>query len=69
MNGEGPVRVPKDVLEGLEVVRRYARTEDPDVATVRYAAMELGSPARVVWIDGHRSEYGRGVLDGFEAED
>jgi hypothetical protein len=69
VNGERPVRVPGDVLEGLEVVRRYARTETPDVATVRYAAMELGQPALVVWIDGHRSEYGRGLLDGFEAED
>jgi hypothetical protein len=62
------VRVPKDVLEGLEVVRRYARTETPDVATARYAAMELGRPELVVWIDGHLSDYGRGLLDGFEAE-
>ncbi len=66
---EGPVRVPKDVLEGLEVVRRYARTETPDVATVRYAAIELGRPALAVWLGEHRSEYGRGLLDGFEAED
>jgi hypothetical protein len=69
VNGEGPVRVPKDVMEGLEVVRRYARTETPAVPTVRYAGMELGRPALVAWIDGHRSEYGRGLLDGFEAED
>ncbi len=62
------MRLPKDVLEGLEVVRRYARTETPDVATVRYAAIELGRPALAVWIDGHPSEYGRGLLDGFEAE-
>jgi len=51
-------------------VRRYARTETPAVATVRYVAMELSRPALVVWIDGHRSGYGgRGLLDGFEAED
>ena len=48
MNGEGPVRAPKDVLEGLEVVRRYAYTETPAVTTVRYAVMELGRPALVV---------------------
>ncbi len=65
---EGPMRVPGEVLEGLEVVRRYARTETPDVATVRYAAMELGRPTLVVWLAGHPSEYGRGPLDGFEAE-
>ncbi len=63
------MRVPKDVMEGLEVVRRYARTEAPDVATVRYAAIELGRPALAVWIRRHESEYGRGLLDGFEAED
>ena len=66
---EGPVRLPRDVLEGLEVVRRYARTETPDLATVRYAAVELKVPALAVWANRHRSEYGRGILDGFEAED
>ena len=65
----GPVRIPRDVLEGLEVVRRYARTETPDLATARYAGMELGRPALVVWIDKHEAEYGRGLLEGFEAED
>ena len=66
---EGPVRLPRDVLEGLEVVRRYARTETLDLATVRYASIELGRPALTLWVDGHPSEYGRGLLDGFEAED
>ena len=50
-------------------MRRYARRETPAVATVLYAGMDLGRPALVVWIDGHRSEYGRDLLDGFEAED
>ena len=35
MNEIEPVRVPKDVLEGLEAVRRYARTDVLDIATVR----------------------------------
>ena len=66
--GEGPVRVPRDVLEGLEVVRRYARTETPDLAIVRYAAIELGRPALAVWVNKHPGDYGRGLLDGFEAD-
>ncbi len=69
MNGEGPVRVPKDVLEGLEAVRLYARTEILDIPLLRYVAMEREKPALVVWIDKHAPEYGRGLLDGFEAEE
>ena len=68
MNGEVPVRIPKDVLEELEAVRLYTRTHTVDIPLLRYLAMEGGKPALVVWIDGHESEYGRGLLDGFEAE-
>ena len=69
MNGEGPVRIPRDVLEELETVRLYTRTDMLDIPLLRYVAMEREKPALVVWIDGHESEYGRGLLDGFQAED
>ncbi len=39
-----------------------------DIALLRYVAMEREKPALVVWLDGHPQEYGRGLLDGFEAE-
>ena len=68
MEERKPVRIPKDVLEELEAVRRYVRTEAPDIPTVRYVAMETGKPALVVWIDRHPAEYGRGLVDGFEEE-
>ena len=68
MEERRPVRVPKDVLEELEAVRRYVRTEAPDIPTLRYVAMETGKPALVVWIDRHPEEYGRGLVDGFEGE-
>ena len=68
MNGEGPVRMPREVLEELQAVRLYARREVLDIPLLRYLAMEREKPALVVWIDGHGSEYGRGLLDGFEAE-
>ena len=61
--------IPKDVLEELEAVRLYARTDMLDIPLLRYVAMEREKPALVVWIDKHESEYGRGLLDGFEAED
>ncbi len=66
---QGPVRLPKDVLEELESVRRYLRGEVLDIPTLRYVAMETGKPALVLWIDKHAQEYGRGLLDGFRAED
>ena len=48
MTEQGPVWLPKDVLEELEAVRRYTRAEVLDIPTLRYVAMETGKPALVV---------------------
>jgi hypothetical protein len=64
-----PVRNPKEVLEELESVRRYTRVEVLDIPTLRYLAMETEKPALVLWVDEHEQVYGRGLLDGFRAED
>jgi hypothetical protein len=69
MNAHGPVPIPKEVLEELESVRRYTRADVLDIPTLRYVAMETEKPALVSWIDRHEGEYGRGLLDGFRAED
>jgi hypothetical protein len=69
VSGHEPVRIPKAVLEELESVRRYTRTEVLDIPTVRHVAMETEKPALVVWIDEHEQEYGQGLLNGFLAED
>ena len=69
MEGQESVRIPKEVLDELESVRRYVRTDAPDIPTLRYVAMETGKPALVLWIDRHAEEYGRGLLDGFEGVD
>ena len=69
MTEQGPVRIPKDVLEELEAVRRYTHTDMLDIPTLRYVAMETGKPALTVWLGKHAGEYGRGLLDGFKAED
>ncbi|MBD0358792.1 MAG: hypothetical protein ICV34_06030 [Rubrobacter sp.] len=50
-------------------MRRYTRAEVLDIPTLRYVAMETNKPALVSWIDRHQAEYGRGLLDGFRAED
>ena len=64
-----PVRIPREVLEELKSVRRYTRAEVLDIPTVRHVAMETEKPALVVWIDEHEHEYGRGLLNGFRADD
>jgi hypothetical protein len=64
-----PVRVPRNVLEELESVRRYTRVGVLDIPTLRYVAMETHKPALVNWIDGHAGDYARGLLDGFQEED
>ncbi len=65
---EQPVRIPKDALEGLEAIRRHARTDVLDIPTARYLAEERGQPALALWIDKNPQEYGRGLLYGFRAD-
>jgi hypothetical protein len=48
-----PGRIPKDVLEALEAVRRYVHAEVLDIPTLRHVAMETNKPALVLWIDKH----------------
>ena len=69
MSEQEPVRIPKKVLEALESVHRYTRAEVLDIPTVRHLAMGTGKPGLVLWIDEHEQEYGRGILNGFRAED
>jgi hypothetical protein len=69
MSGQQPVRIPREVLEELESVRRYTRAKVLDIPTIRHVAMETHKPALVVWIDEHEQEYGQGLLYGFQAED
>jgi hypothetical protein len=68
MSEREPVRVPEEVLEGLEALRRYTGTDTLDIATLRYLAQERGRGALVAWIDKHPEEYARGLLDGFRAD-
>ena len=69
MSEQEPVRIPREVLEELESVRRYTRAEVLDIPTIRHVAMETHTSALVVWLDKHEQEYGQGVLNGFQAED
>ena len=69
MSEQEQVRIPKEVLEELESIRRYTHAKVLDIPTVRHVAMERGKPALVVWIDKHEQEYGLGLLNGFRSEE
>ena len=49
MRGQEPVRIPKNVLEELESVRRYTRAKVLDIPTLRFVTMETSKPALVLW--------------------
>jgi isocitrate dehydrogenase kinase/phosphatase len=65
MSEQEPVRIPTEVLEELESVRRYTRANELDIPTIRHVAMERSKTALVVWLDKHEQEYGLGLLNGF----
>lgn len=62
------VRIPKDVLEGLEVVRLSGKTNMLDVPRVIELAFEMGYDATAFWVYESRSKYAEGIFRGFEPE-
>lgn len=64
-----PIRVPAEVLRGLEAVRRDGRTNMFDTRRVAELAEELGYPQAAAWVRRNRQAYAHGVLRGFAADD
>lgn len=62
----GPTKVPADVLEGLEAVRRSGANM-VERAHVLVLAKRIGYRRTVLWVEEHPEEYARGVSHGFEA--
>ncbi len=62
-----PVTVPREVLEGIEAVRRSGLTNMLDRPRVADLAHELGFEAAARWVGENRELYARGVFEGFEA--
>ncbi len=63
------VRVPADVLEGLEAVRTSGKTNMLDVPMVVKLALDMGFPQTALWIHEHQALYAVGVFRGFKATD
>ena len=63
------IRVPKDVLDGLEAVRQSGLTNMLDRPVVARLAEEMGFEDAAEWVEAHRKEYAEGIFRGFEAEE
>lgn len=62
------VRVPAEVLEGLERVRAGGRSNMLDRPAVQRLAHENEDYATVLWIEENKELYSRGIFSGFEPE-
>lgn len=61
------VRVPVDVLEGLEAVRLSGQTNMLDAPRVIELAFEMEHYATALWVHENRKQYAEGIFRGFEA--
>jgi hypothetical protein len=63
----GRVLVSREVLEGIEAVRRSGLTNMLDRPVVAELAEAMGFEAAARWVRENRDLYARGVFQGFEA--
>lgn len=63
------IRVPHDVLEGIEAVRRSGLTNMFDRFGAVKIARTMGLETTAVWIGEHPGDYARGLFQGFDRED
>ena len=61
------VRLPGDVLEGLEAVRLSGKTNMLDAPRVIEIAFEMEHYATALWVHENRKQYAEGIFRGFEA--
>jgi hypothetical protein len=62
-------KVPAQVLEGLEAVRRAGTTNMFDWRVACIQAVALGYPETQAWIENNTETYVEGIFTGFELED
>ena len=63
------IRVPKNVLDGLEALRQSGLTNMLDRPVVARLAEGMGFETAADWVEAHRKEYAEGIFRGFEAEE
>lgn len=62
------IRVPQEVFDGLEFVRKSGKTNMFDYGMVMRIAFEEGFFKTVDWLDKNKDLYGKGMFQGFEPE-
>lgn len=65
---ENPIKLPPEVLDGLQAVRKSGTTNMLDVPVVCLQAVALGYPETADWINENTNTYIEGVSSGFESE-
>lgn len=65
----GPVRVPTEILNGLNAVRDSGKTNMFDRRRVAEIAKKMGFAAAASWVNENRGLYAQGIFQGFEAPD
>jgi hypothetical protein len=63
------VKAPRAVIDGIETVRQTGRTNMMDRQMVQVIANELELWQVVVWLEDHPKDYGRGLFQGFVADE
>jgi len=63
------VKAPRAVIDGIETVRQTGRTNMMDRRMVQVIANELELWEVVIWLEDHPKDYGRGLFNGFEADE
>ena len=62
-----PIKIPKNVLDGIAAVRNSGATNMLDRPMVAHICMDMGYNEAALWINDNKSEYANGIFQGFEA--
>jgi len=65
---ENPIKVPSEVMVGLQAVRKSGTTNMLDVPVVCLQAVALGYTEAANWIKENKYAYLDGISKGFESE-
>ncbi|MHB1002109.1 MAG: DUF5049 domain-containing protein [Armatimonadota bacterium] len=66
---KGKIRIPKDVFEGLEAIRRSGKTNMLDVPMVIELALNMGYVDTACWVHENSKTYVSGLFNGFEPQE
>ena len=63
-----PIKVPAEVLEGLESIRASGKVNMMSYTGVMNIAFQMGYDMTYAWMESNKKLYSEGVFRGFEEE-